>query len=262
MTNEEYIKAIDMRCSRRTFKARALEADAVQVVKELVDYVNKKAGLNFAFIEDGRFAFNLHSGMMSLIAICGPDTIPAREACGYYGETIVLQCAFHGIGTCWVGTFNENKVLERLELPPKTRLYCVIAVGNVSEKKSFKEKLIYNSTHKKCTPYQKMFEVCDEKLPDDIIFAMKQVEKAPSSVNRRPVKFRYENGEITASVSDPYSDKSIDFGIAQLHFQLGMSACGIKGEWKNGAFTVDEQRILKFPAKENRAEVKEENGDE
>lgn len=212
------------------------------------------------FIEDGRFAFNLHSGMMSLIAVCGPDTIPAREACGYYGETIVLQCAFHGIGTCWVGTFNENKVLERLDLPQKTRLYCVIAVGYVSEKKSLKEKLIYNSTHKKSIPYQKMFEVCDEKLPDNIVFAMKQVEKAPSSVNRRPVKFRYENGVVCASVSDPYSDKSIDFGIAQLHFRLGMSAKGERGEWRNGIFVVDKQRILKFPKQENPAEIEEENG--
>lgn len=260
MTNEDYIKAIDMRCSRRTFRAVPLDGDTMQVIKDLVDYVNKKAGLNFKFIEDGRFAFNLHSGMMSLIAVCGPDTIPARETCGYYGETIVLQCAFHGIGTCWVGTFNENKVLERLDLPQKTRLYCVIAVGYVSEKKSIKEKFIYNSTHKKSTPYQKMFEVCDEKLPDTIVFAMKQVEKAPSSVNRRPVKFRYENGVICASVSDPYSDKSIDFGIAQLHFRLGMSAKGVRGEWRNGIFVVDKQRILKFPKQENPAEIEEENG--
>lgn len=262
MTNEEYIKAMDMRCSRRTFRATPLSSETMQVIKDLVDYVNKKAGLNFVFMEDGRFAFNLFSGMMSLIAVCGPDTVPAREACGYYGETIVLQCAFHGIGTCWVGTYNENKVLERLDLPPKTRLYCVIAVGNVAEKKSFKEKLIYNSTHKKNKPYQKMFEVCDEKLPDHIVFAMKQVEKAPSSVNRRPVKFRYENGVVSASVTDPYSDKSIDFGIAQLHFQLGMSAKGIKGEWRNGIFAVDNQRILKFPKQESHSEAEEEKSNE
>lgn len=94
-----------------------------------------------------------------------------------------------------------------------------------------------------------MFEVCDEKLPEEIVFAMRLVEKAPSSVNRRPVKFRYENGVISASVAEPYSDKSIDFGIAQLHFQLGMSAKGIKGEWSNGTFVVDKTRILKFPEK-------------
>ncbi len=261
MTNEEYLKAIDMRSSRRTFKNHPLDPDTKQVIKDLVAYVNQKAGLHFVFMDDGRFAFNLHSGMTSLIAVCGADTIPAREACGYWGETIVLQCAFHGIGTCWVGTYNENKVLEKLDLPKGVRLYCVIALGNVSPNKSFKEKIMYNTTHKKSKPYQKMFEACDTKLPEEIVFAMRLVEKAPSSVNRRPVKFRYENGRITASVSEPYSDKSIDFGIAQLHFQLGMSAKGIKGEWKNGEFIEDTQRILKFPKRETETDEGE-NTDE
>ncbi len=251
MTNAEYLIAIDKRRSRRAFKPRALDDDVKQLISELVDYVNEKAGLDFVFIDDARFAFNLQSGMMSLIAVCGPDTIPARQACGYYGETIVLQCAYHGIGTCWVGSYNENKVLEKLDLPKGHRLYCVIAVGNVSEKLSIKEKMIYSATHKNSKPYQKMFEFCDEKITPEIVYAMQQVEKAPSSVNRRPVKFRYENGVVSAYVDEPYSDKSIDFGIAQLHFQIGMSAKGVKGRWEDGRFVADTGRILKFPNAEN-----------
>jgi hypothetical protein len=96
-----------------------------------------------------------------------------------------------------------------------------------------------------------MFEFCDKKLPEEFVFAMQQVEKAPSSVNCRPVNFRYENGVISGSVEEPYSIKSIDFGIAQLHFQLGASAKGIKGEWKNGKFIEDGERIIKFPKTEN-----------
>ena len=94
-----------------------------------------------------------------------------------------------------------------------------------------------------------------------MLFVRRLVEKERSSVNRRRVKFRYENGGFTASVSEPYSDKSIDFGIAQLHFQLGMSAKGIKGEWKNGEFIEDTQRILKFPKRETETE-EEENTDD
>lgn len=252
MTNEEYIKAIDIRCSRRSFKNIALDDNSKNVITELVDYVNEKAGLHFAFIEDGRFAFNIQSGMMSMIAVCGDDNIPSREACGYYGETIVLQCAYHGLATCWVGSYNENKVLERLDLPKGVRLYCVIAVGYAAKSKSLKEKMMYNATHKKSKPYQKMFEVCDEKLPEEYVFAMKQVEKAPSAVNRRPVKFRYEKGVMSGSVDEPYSDKSIDFGIAQLHFQLGAAAKGISGEWKNGKFLTEDKTILKFPERDNK----------
>ncbi len=248
LTNAEYIKAIEMRSSRRTYKTAALDETTVSIIKDMIEYVNNKANLNFIFIEDASFAFNVFTGKFSAIAVCGPDKISAREDCGFYGETIVLQCSYHGLGTCWVSsTYNENKVIEYLNLPKGIRMYCVIVIGFVKESKSIKEKVMYNATHKKSKPYQKMFEVCDDKLPEHIEYAMKMVERAPSAVNRRPVKFRYENGVISASVDEPYSDKSIDFGIAKLHFQLGCSAKGVKGEWINGSFLTEEQKILKFP---------------
>ena len=248
MNNEEYIKAIEMRSSRRTYRNISLDNDTKEIIKGMVDYVNKKADLNFVFIDDASFAFTVFTGKFSCIAVCGPDTIAAREDCGYYGETIVLQCAYHGLGTCWVsGTYNENKMLEALDLPNKVRLYCVIVIGYVSPKKSIKENMFYKATHKRNKPYQKMFEVCDEKLSPEYEYAMKLVEAAPSGVNSRPVKFRYENGVISASVEEPYSDKSIDFGIAKLHFQLGASKMGIKGEWIDSRFIVDDKRVLKFP---------------
>ena len=259
MTNEEYMQAVDMRCSRRTYKTKALDEATVSVIKDMVDYVNEKANLNFVYIEDMSFAFNIFSGKFGGIAVCGPDKILAREDCGYYGETIVLQCVYHGLGTCWVsGTYNENKVLEYLNLPKGIRLYAVITVGYVKPEKSFKEKAMYKGTHKNSKPYQKMFEVCDEKIPSYVENGMKAVEKAPSAVNRRPVKFRYENGVVSASVDEPYSDKSIDFGIAKLHFQLGRSAAGVKGEWINGSFLTEEQKILKFPKSNDN--IEEEGG--
>lgn len=239
MTNEEYIKAIELRTSRRTYRNTPLDETTVNIIKDMVDYVNQKANLNFVFIEDASFAFNVFTGKFGTIAVCGPDKISAREDCGFYGETIVLQCAYHGLGTCWVsGSYNENKMLEYLDLPKGIRLYCVIAIGFVKEKRTLKERAIYNATHKNSRPYQKMVEACDDKLPEYAEYGLKMVEKAPSAVNRRPVKFRFENGVVSASVDEPYSDKSIDFGIAKLHFQLGASAKGVKGEWKNGTFVI------------------------
>ncbi len=248
MTNEEYIQAIAMRTSRRTYKHVAMSDDNKAVIKSLVDYVNEKAGLDFIFIDEASFAFTMFTGKFSAIAVCGDDKIETREKCGYWGETIVLQAVYHGLGTCWVSSsYNENKIMEYLMLPKGMRLYCLITVGLVDEKKSRKEKTLYNITHRENKPYQKMFTVCDQKLPEEYVFAMQQVEAAPSSTNRRPVHFKYEEGVLSASVEDPYSDKSIDYGIAQLHFMLGASAKGVKGKWKDGVFTVDNERILKFP---------------
>lgn len=254
MTNEEYIKAIDMRRSRRTYRPHALDNDIKQVLRDLVDAVNIESGLSFKFIDDASPAFKFFTGRFSAVAVCADDSERARIKSGYYGETIVLQCVFHGLGTCWAtDTYDENKILAMLNLPKEIRLYGLIVIGYVSEKLSYKEKTMYKMMHKNNKPYQKMFDVCDEKLPPYYEYAMKLVEKAPSGTNSRPVHFKYENGVISGYVEEPYSEKSIDFGIAQLHFRLGAAAKGVKGEWDfRGRFCTEDAKVIKFP--ENKKE--------
>lgn len=249
MTNEEYIKAINMRCSRRSYMNRLPDSDTREVIKQLTDIVNREEGLDFRFIDSASSAFTLFSGKFCAIAICGDDSEKTRIKSGYYGESIVLQCVYHGLGTCWVtGTYDENKILAMLDLPKFTRLYGLIVVGEVKPDLSIKEKMISNIMHKKNKPYQKMFEVCDAKLPPYYEYAMKLVEKAPSSTNSRPIHFKYENGLMSAYVDEPYSDKSLELGIAQLHFCLGAAAKGVKGEWDfAGRFCTEDSKVIKFP---------------
>lgn len=248
MTNEEYVKAIEMRHSRRTYTTRALDADTMQVIRDLVDIVNKNAGLDFRFIEDATFAFTVFTGKFSMIALCGEDSEKARIKLGYFAEMIALECVYHGLGTCFVsGTYNENKVLESLHLPKETRLYAGLVIGNVKPKLSAKEKLMYNITHKTNKTYQNMFVTCDRKLPPYYEKAMKLVEMAPSGTNSRPVHFKYEDGIISGYVDEPYSEKSIDFGIAQLHFAIGAESMGVKGEWDiNGKFCPKSSKVIKL----------------
>lgn len=251
MTNEEYIKAIEMRRSRRAYQLRPLSNEIKSVITEMINAVNKNEDIDFKFIEDAAPTFKIFAGKFSMIVICGPDTQKAREESGFYGESIVLQCVYHGLGTCWVsGTYNENKVYEMIELPKDKRIYCVITVGYPKEKYSIVEKTMYNATHKKSKSYQDMFEYCDKKLPEAYQYAMKLVEKAPSAVNRRPVKFRYENGILSGFVDEPYSDKSIDFGIAKLHFLIGARAKGVNGSWSyENIFEEIHPKKIKFEPK-------------
>ena len=102
---------------------------------------------------------------------------------------------------------------------------------------------MYKATHKKNKSYQDMFEYCDEKLPEAYAYGMELVEKGPSAVNRRPVNFRYEKGKLSGSVSEPYSDKSVDFGIAKLHFVIGAMAKGVYGSWSFDNVFEETERI-------------------
>lgn len=251
MTNEQYIEAIEKRHSRRAYKQKPLGAEIKQVISQMVDAVNESAGLDFIFIDDATPFFKIFTGKFSMIVVAGPDTQKAREDCGYYGESIVLQCVYHGLGTCWVsGTYNENKVYETVNLASEKRIYAVITIGYAKDNYSLIEKTMYNATHKKSKTYQDMFEACDAKLPEEYAYGMKLVEKGPSAVNRRPVKFRYENGVLSGYVDEPYSDKSVDFGIAKLHFLIGVKSKGINGKWNfDNAFEQTQSQRIKFESK-------------
>lgn len=251
MTNEQYIEAIEKRRSRREYKNHPLEPEVMEIIKDMVSAVNETAGLDFIFIDDATPVFKIFKGKFSMIAVCGPNTQKAREDCGYYGESILLQCVYHGLGTCWVsGTYNENKTYQLINLPNDKRLYAVITIGYAKDRYGLVEGTMYKATHKKNKPYQKMFSVCDRKLPEEYVYAMKLVEAGPSAVNRRPVNFKYENGKISASVDEPYSDKSIDFGIAKLHFMLGCRAKGINGHWTyENVFEETASQRIKFEPK-------------
>lgn len=251
MTNEQYIEAIEKRHSRRAYKQKPLGAEIKQVISQMVDAVNESAGLDFIFIDDATPFFKIFTGKFSMIVVAGPDTQKAREDCGYYGESIVLQCVYHGLGTCWVsGTYNENKVYETVNLASEKRVYAVITIGYAKDNYSLIEKTMYNATHKKSKTYQDMFEACDAKLPEEYAYGMKLVEKGPSAVNRRPVKFRYENGVLSGYVDEPYSDKSVDFGIAKLHFLIGVKSKGINGKWNfDNVFEQTQSQRIKFESK-------------
>lgn len=253
MTNAQYVEAIEKRHSRRAYSKKPLNDEILQIIGEMVDAVNAQADLDFVFVKDATPFFKIFSGKFSMIVVAAENSQKAREACGYFGESIVLQCVYHGLGTCWVsGTYNENKVYEVLHLPTDKRIYAVITVGYVKPKYSLVEKTIYNATHKKNKTYQNMFEFCDSRLPDAYANGMRMVEKAPSAVNRRPVIFRYENGRLSAYVDEPYSDKSVDFGIAKLHFLIGVRAMGVNGKWSlDNTFEQAEAQRIKFSDNEN-----------
>jgi nitroreductase len=44
-------------------------------------------------------------------------------------QNILLTVESNGLGTCWVGAFNEKEVIELLNIPDHVRPVCILPVG-------------------------------------------------------------------------------------------------------------------------------------
>ncbi|MCK8817474.1 nitroreductase family protein [Natroniella sulfidigena] len=100
-------------------------------------------------IEETMSAYNatwMSKGTPKLIAVCGNHT----KIVDKYGErgkdlyiiqdtaaaiqNILLTAPTLGLGTCWIGAFNEKKAEEILNLNSPLRIYSFITVGYPKEK--------------------------------------------------------------------------------------------------------------------------------
>ncbi|MEM3700970.1 MAG: nitroreductase family protein [Candidatus Bathyarchaeia archaeon] len=58
-------------------------------------------------------------------------------------ENIVLAATSEGLGTCWVGSFNEDEVKKLLKIPEKYRVVALLAVGYPREKLNLTGKILH-----------------------------------------------------------------------------------------------------------------------
>jgi nitroreductase len=56
-------------------------------------------------------------------------------------ENMVLAATSEGLGTCWVGSFDEGKIKQMLEIHEDYRIVALLAVGYPREKFDLTRKL-------------------------------------------------------------------------------------------------------------------------
>ncbi|WP_160686643.1 nitroreductase family protein [Clostridium sp. C2-6-12] len=229
--------AIEMRCSRRTYIDKPIDDEKIRKLEKMIKEVNKEGNLHLQLVlNDGkafqgiRKSYGLFKGVRNYIALVGKEDKSLREKIGYYGERVVLEATRLGLGTCWVGgSFDKkscNCIVEDGEV-----LIAVIAIGNIPGEHTLKEKIILKAVRGKSKKVTEMYEA-DEEVPSWFEDGMKAVQKAPSAMNKQPVKFYYKNSIVTAVVHGGKDYQEIDLGIAKLHFEIG--ARGGKWQWGNG----------------------------
>jgi nitroreductase len=81
----------------------------------------------------------------AVIVLCGdekasPDWYVVDVALA--GENMVLTATSEGLGTCWVGSFEEKSVKEQLEIPDQMRVVALLAIGYAKEKEGIKRKIL------------------------------------------------------------------------------------------------------------------------
>lgn len=58
-------------------------------------------------------------------------------------QNMVLTATSEGLGTCWVGSFNENQVREMLKIPENYRVVALLALGYPRKKIDVQGKLLH-----------------------------------------------------------------------------------------------------------------------
>ena len=232
------LQAIDLRRSRRKYLPEPIGAQTKESLLALAKEYSERSGARIELVFDNPAAFDglrKTYGMLTGVRnyaglIANPSDKHAVERLGYYGELLMLHAVSMGLGACWVGG-SFDRASCPFTLGEGEQIVCTISLGPVQEKNSLRESLIYGAIHRKTKTIEQMMSA-DAPAPDWFLAGMEAVRKAPSAVNKQPVRFSYKNGIVSAGVENPGSMTLLDFGIAKLHFELG--AGGGTWTWGNG----------------------------
>lgn len=212
MTIQEAIMA---RHSVRQYLDIPLKQDELAELKMEIDACNRESGLHIQLVAnepkafDGTMArYGKFSGVSNYLALVGKAGPGLQEACGYWGERLVLKAQTMGLNTCWVAlTF--NKVKSAYTLNDGEKLAAVIALG-------------YGANQGVPHKSKAMDEVARTagEMPDWFRAGMEAVLLAPTAMNQQKFLFQLEDGKVSARPGHAFYVK-MDLGIAKYHFELG-----------------------------------------
>jgi hypothetical protein len=208
-------EAIQSRHSVRQFTQQPLSAHQVRLLTEEIQRCNQAGGLHIRLVQDEPDAFSgwmphygKFRGVTNYLVLAGQKGPGLEEACGYYGEHLVLLAQQLGLNTCWVALTFQKKKVGRL-LSPGEALPAVIALG-------------YGATqgvpHVSKAMESRM--TAQEPIPAWFIRGMEGALLAPTAMNQQKFHFTLTGETVTAQPGLGFYTK-MDLGIAEYHFEVG-----------------------------------------
>jgi nitroreductase len=211
----ELLQAIRERHSVRRYTDRKIEPEIRARLQDAAQEANRESGLRIQLCFDEPTAFGsmlAHYGMFhnvqNYIALVGKDG--AEEACGYYGEKLVLLAQTLGLNSCWVAmSYSKKKSRRAVQILPEEKLIMVISLGyGVSAGKQHKSK-----------PLEALGNL-DAASPAWFRSGLEAAQLAPTAVNQQKFYFERMGDRVEARAGKGPCTKT-DLGIAKYHFELG-----------------------------------------
>lgn len=158
----DFYETVNIRKSVRAYDSRPVEEDVLERILEAARCSPSAKNLqpwHFIVVRDQAMRTALAEGMWAkflkespvVIVGCGnrkesPDwsTVDTTIAL----QTLVLAATAEGLGTCWVGSFSEEKVKGCLRIPEEWGVVCLISVGYERGKKDLVRTLVGGAKRK------------------------------------------------------------------------------------------------------------------
>ena len=212
----DLFEAMEHRHAVRSYEDRPIAPEAREALLACIAQCNRESGLHIQLVLDEPRGFGglpahygKFSGVKNYIALIGKKSPNLEEACGYYGEKIVLRAQQLGLNTCWVA-MTYSKVKTAFQIAPGEKLCLVIAVGYGATQ----------GTPHKNKPLEKLCTV-NGSMPDWFRKGMEAAQLAPTAVNQQKFLFTLSDGNtVTANATGGFYDK-VDLGIVKYHFEIG-----------------------------------------
>jgi nitroreductase len=150
-------EAIEKRRSIRNYEPTPVPEEKLEKILEaarLAPSARNRQPRHFIVVTDAEKRKALSGGMFAkflkqspvVIAACGDE----RAAPKWHAidvaiavENMVLAATGEGLGTCWIGSFDENKVRDTLKIPKNLRVIVLLAVGYPRDKESLTSKVLH-----------------------------------------------------------------------------------------------------------------------
>jgi nitroreductase len=176
----DVFEAVQKRKSQRSYLSKPVPRETLEKLLEaarLSPSANNIQPWHFVVVTDPNNRKTLSKGLYAkflkdvpaVIVLCGDE--PASPEwyvvdVALAGENMVLAATEEGLGTCWVGSFEEDNVKSLLNIPESMRVVALLAVGYAKEKDSITSRVIQFIRRRKTLNEIASWEIYGNKLED------------------------------------------------------------------------------------------------